>query len=631
MPLVIAEGDRVRPPSPAADAFNTSTVSKPWSDRVALAVVLVCFCAPLFVGLGGWDLANDEAIYSFSALRIVETGDWLTPRALPHDGAFLEKPPLKFWLVAAPIALGLLPVDEFGLRFIDALLGALAFVYVFLLGRWHSGRVSGLVAVLVLYTFHPLVFEHGLRSNNMEAALLLSYVGGVYHFLRWIDRHGAGRAAAHRWPTALYFTLGVLTKFAAIVFLPLVCLAAAVMRRDVWPIRWAIGRAWLGPSGLILLLSAPWFAYQTLVSGWHVWNVMVGQHLYTRFTGALDASHLQPWHYYVSALWQHLQSTGVHWTALAGVGALAVAARRRDGWLARVFLVWGIVPIGLISLGSSKLFHYIYPFLPPIALGVGYVASLIVAATSSVFAAHVAPRIRRLLPRARESRRVLVRSGGYLLIGVAALAALIGLLTAMRGGVSWALGDVELVRNTSLTRPFLLAAVLLCIAGEVQWAARCVAAILLVLALPVASYPRTLERARSIDRPLRAASDCMLDLRRSGARVGETVYGTAALIPHSYNFYLRRFEPWLRANEPEPSELRHRLLEPGHQTPVIVTQDDYIRVAGGGFGMSAPLIGFSADPGLVVLLPGPYAECALPAARAGAAALGFHALPEILP
>ena len=36
---------------------------------------------------------------------------------------FLEKPPLKFWIVAAPIRAGLLPHDEFGLRFWDAVFG----------------------------------------------------------------------------------------------------------------------------------------------------------------------------------------------------------------------------------------------------------------------------------------------------------------------------------------------------------------------------------------------------------------------------------------------------------------------------------------------------------------------------
>ena len=104
--------------------------------RGALLLVLVACGLPLFSGLGHTDLGNDEAIYSYAAESILITGDWLSPRSSPNlHIIFLEKPPLKFWIVAAPIQLGLLPLDEFGLRFWDAVFGSAAFVYVFLLGR----------------------------------------------------------------------------------------------------------------------------------------------------------------------------------------------------------------------------------------------------------------------------------------------------------------------------------------------------------------------------------------------------------------------------------------------------------------------------------------------------------------
>src|SRR5687767_12366384 len=97
---------------------------RPW-----LAFVLILFCLPLFVGLGGADLETDEAIYSFAVDRILEIGDWLEPKSSPSESdVFLEKPPLKFWIVAAPIRAGLLPHNEFGLRFWDAVAGGLSFL-----------------------------------------------------------------------------------------------------------------------------------------------------------------------------------------------------------------------------------------------------------------------------------------------------------------------------------------------------------------------------------------------------------------------------------------------------------------------------------------------------------------------
>ena len=81
----------------------------------------------MFNGLGRIDLENDESIYSYAVDSILETGDWPNPRSSPGPSSiFLEKPPLKFWIVAVPIRLGLLPHDEFGLRFWDAVFGSLA-------------------------------------------------------------------------------------------------------------------------------------------------------------------------------------------------------------------------------------------------------------------------------------------------------------------------------------------------------------------------------------------------------------------------------------------------------------------------------------------------------------------------
>ena len=110
------------------------------------ALALILFGVPLYLGLGRSDLENDEAIYSYAVNRALDTHEWLTPRGIYDDGAFLEKPPLKEWIVEAGIAMGL-PRDEAGLRFFDPLFGILAFGYVFGIGRRLSGALCGTIAV----------------------------------------------------------------------------------------------------------------------------------------------------------------------------------------------------------------------------------------------------------------------------------------------------------------------------------------------------------------------------------------------------------------------------------------------------------------------------------------------------
>ena len=162
--------------------------------RGSVPTLLLLAILTFFIGLGRPAITDsDEGYYAEASREMVESGDWLTPRSIPTDDPFLEKPPLKFWLVAGAMRLGLLPQDDVGMRVLDAVFGAASFLYVFAFGRRLSGTIAGLVGAFVLYMFEPLQLEHGIRGNNMEAALILAYAGGIYHFVRWVESHTGNR------------------------------------------------------------------------------------------------------------------------------------------------------------------------------------------------------------------------------------------------------------------------------------------------------------------------------------------------------------------------------------------------------------------------------------------------------
>ena len=278
--------------------------------------ILVLFGLPLFVGLGQMDLGNDEASHAFSVDRILETGEWVIPKASPHDDApFLEKPPLKFWLVAAPIWLGLLPHDEFGLRFWDAVFGAAAFLYVFALGRRLAGPACGLGAAFLLFGQWDLIFIHGLRSNNMEAALVLSYCAGMYHYVAWA---GSGaRGGRHVYTIALAFALGFMTKSVAALFLPAVLLTVSILLTSVRQRVWADRDVWIRASLLALALILPWYLSAWWIYGRGFWEVLFVEPV-ARLV--IDGTvHDQPWHFFLTSTYQY-QSTAA--LVLMGLGAV---------------------------------------------------------------------------------------------------------------------------------------------------------------------------------------------------------------------------------------------------------------------------------------------------------------------
>jgi 4-amino-4-deoxy-L-arabinose transferase-like glycosyltransferase len=581
-------------------------------SRLALAAVLVLFSLPLMLRLGEPEMRSDEAIYSYAVERTLDTGDWLTPRSIPSDEPFLEKPPLKFWIVAAAIKSGLLPRNEAGLRFFDGLFGAVAFIYIFLLGRWLAGPMAGVIAVLVIFTIDPLLFDHGLRSSNMEASVFLSYCGGLYHFARWVESAGSTRRRTHALAVALYFVLGFMTKFVAALFLPLICAAALAWRRDAALQIRSGWRDWVAPAGVVLLLTVPWFVYATALYGRGFWDVIFATHVYTRFAGVLEPSHIHPWHYYLTVPAKEIAYSGSALLVAAGIVRLIVAAVRNETWFARLCLVWVIVPVVLISFGTSKLFHYAYPFLPPVGLGAGFAVATVLA---------------RLDSTAGGSFGSFVRWARALVVFMAAAFLILSVWTALAGPVRYEVGSTVWFRNSSVLRPAIFSVLFLWIAGYSTNARRLVAAVALAILLPISAYADKIEHITTrTDHPLRTTRDCVASVQAAGhARAAGVYKSSDNIIHHSYYYYLWRLGPWTTAPAFSAGEVRGRLAPqvPGDAAPVIIQHSDYDTLFQKLREERSDLVdvlknnAVRYEETVAILLPGPYASCVAPVLAAG--------------
>jgi 4-amino-4-deoxy-L-arabinose transferase-like glycosyltransferase len=586
-------------------------------SRLWLSLIVVCFCLPLFVGLGRGDARDDEAIYSFAVDRILQSGVWLEPKSIPNDEwAFLEKPPLKFWIIAAGIRSGVLPDNEYGRRFWDALFGALSFVYVFLIGSMLIGPVCGAAAVLILFAHEPLLYVHGLRNNNMEAPLLLAYCGGVYHFLAWGDAsRPRRRASLHAAATALYFTLGFMTKFVAVLFLDLVLGLAAILVPRYRRLLWQEWRVWAGAAALFLLLSAPWFIWAHRQYGAFFWTTIFGESVITRFTRFLDPNHVQPWHFYFSYGVQRLEDAHALILCGAGLMVLAVQAVRRRWPEALVILLWFAVPMALMSFGTSKLYHYAYPFLPPVALAGGYVAALAVAV--------LPPPVERSLEWLRTALGIR-RGGGIgpfarpwprrLAIGLAAAAVGVAVYSIVVGPLRLSLGGTD-VRSSRILRPLVFAALFGAVAGATRTTARVVVSVVVLSTLPFAAYRSSLGRLQAAEQPIRDARDCIAAVQ---AGLPGPMPGLYVDVPPAATFYnvlyyhFRQIRPWLKAASPSPDNLGKYLDDPKEWRPMLVWEPVYQEFRS-RFGDSSPspamIVFDDVEHGTLLLLPGPYAAC----------------------
>lgn len=574
-------------------------------NRLWLVLVLGAFCLPLFVGLGATDLENDEAIYAFAVESILTTGDWLSPRSSPNiEIPFLEKPPLKFWIVAAPIAAGVLPLNEFGLRFWDAVFGAASFTYLFLLGRRLAGPLCGASAVLVLWAHEPLLFDHGLRSNNMDAALLLAYCGGVFHYLRWGSAASVRARRGHVLAVAAFFYVGFMMKFVAALFLPLVLgvsvLASRHHRRQL-ALDW---RMWTGAAALVVAAVLPWFVYQHLRNGDVLWRVMFGEHVYTRLTSFADPRHVNPWYYYAARTVAELADGHSAPWVIGGLALLVVSViRRHAAYEGIVLLVWLLLPLTLISFGSSKLYHYAYPFLPPLGLAAGFGVAWLVEQMERLWLRMRGDRAAppsRIPPAIRLAAVVLIAAA----LGMAVATAVVGTLRLQVGGE-------VLFRNTSWVRPLGFALLMLPVIGGARAAVGALMVLLLAVLTPspLRGYVDNLERLDDRRQRLRSVRDCLARVeaaRRAAGDAPSPVYAPVSEAGFLHpQFYYLRGDGW---HEPvDADRLASALFDPARQRPVVIENARYAEFLERQTGNEMPAA--VNDINVMILLPGPYAAC----------------------
>jgi hypothetical protein len=592
-------------------------------SRTGLAVFVIAAAiaaVALSWRLGAWDVENDEAIYTYAVERMLDTGDWMTPREIPYDLPFLEKPPLKFWLVGLPIRLGLLPRSGFAFRAVDAALGAVAFGYVALLGYRLGGPTTAAAACVILFGMRDLVLIHGLRSNSMESPLVAAYSGGLYHFLRW--RHSGERRDALI--TGGWFTLAFLTKFVAAAFLPLVAIVSLALPRPGLlpkPLR-ACATDWLWASVLCVAASAPWFVYEYRLFGEKLVETIFLQHVFARFTGALDPTHLQPWDYYYRNAWRMLGDARSHWLVAGGAALLLYRAIRcRDG-LAWTILVWAILPLALISGLSSKVFHYAYPFLPPLAIAGG----LAVAAPLGMLKAPLERLAARLeavhLPFLPSFA---VRPGGRaraVCLAIGGIAVVLAVAALLAGTTKLVVAGVVL-RNTSVVRPLVVAAI--CFTLARAWRNVLTAVPVAAMALfPLDAARATLIAASQPRSGLQSLRACLAPVRAAG-RAAAGAYAVAETpIAHPYAFYLALPGLWEPVGRDHPA-LQPTAIATGTPRVVVLSSRAFSELALAFIREGRevpPAVAVHPQPGVAVLLPGTLGACVGDAVRAGARSIG---------
>src|SRR5262249_47643124 len=127
-------------------------------------------------------LAGDGRTYDEWAQRIA-AGDWL------GSGVFYQAPLYPYFLAVLQVTFG---HNLWAIRIVQALLGAVSCVLVFLAGEKLFSRAAGIAAGLLLAFYAPAIFFDGVIDKSVLDLLLLS-------LLIWVLLHAASVPSWRQW------------------------------------------------------------------------------------------------------------------------------------------------------------------------------------------------------------------------------------------------------------------------------------------------------------------------------------------------------------------------------------------------------------------------------------------------
>ena len=306
-----------------------------------------------------WD--NSETAYGEVAREILLSHDWVVMHLNGQE--WFVQPPLYFWIAA--LLAKLFGPTAFALRLPSALATiAMGGTVGYATARIAGGR-AGTIAAVVLST--SLMQAIVGRLAIMDALLDFAVAAAVLWWYRAFEPSGDARRRDTAFVCgALALAVGTLAKgpVAPVITVLVVGVWALWERRAgrlAAPRPGALALAALA----FLVVTLPWFVALFARVGAGGIVELIGHYTVGRYTGVIE-NQRGPFWYYLPVLILGF----FPWIAFVPV-ALASARREAaqpEGGLARLALVWTVVPLVFFSFASTKLPNYVALLLPALAI-----------------------------------------------------------------------------------------------------------------------------------------------------------------------------------------------------------------------------------------------------------------------
>lgn len=266
---------------------------------------------------------TDENFYVESSLRMVESGDFITP--VYHEKKRFAKPILYYWIVAASYKV--FGVSLVSARLPSALFGTLSIGLIFLLACGLFNPQVGLFSAFIL----PSIYLHFqiARWSTTDMALSFFILLAVYFFV--VLRKTEFQRKIFAYLFYLSMGLGFMVKGPPAILIPgLTVMGFLILtKRKSWFKDLCVAKG----LGILAIIILPWFSAMLWMHGDEFKNHIIGNEIKNRIVHGTPFSF-----YYVGVLfrYQFPWSLFFFFGALRQFGFLGFAADKSADWVDKI-------------------------------------------------------------------------------------------------------------------------------------------------------------------------------------------------------------------------------------------------------------------------------------------------------
>ena len=295
-----------------------------------------------------------ESNYTESALEMMASGDWFSPRIYGHF--WYDKPAFFYWELLT--AFSVFGFTDFAARFFPVVFSVLSLCLTYRFGAQIYDRRTGLRAAFILGTAAGYWYMTKAVITDMTLLLFFS--------LTLVTFYEGWRSGNRRWyyGSFAFAGLGVLTKGPIAFLLPgFVYLVFLCVRRrplEILRIHWPLGMV------LFLAIAGLWYGPMTAIHGDAFLDTFLGTHNFLR-ASVPEHPETDVFYYYTAiALIFLLPWTFVLLYALVKKGKSIQWRHLSDGTM--FLLVWGVTVTLFYQCMATKYPTYTLPAFLPIAI-----------------------------------------------------------------------------------------------------------------------------------------------------------------------------------------------------------------------------------------------------------------------